>query len=312
LSNGYENGYDTTPMDIDDDQNQTQNQNQNQTQNDDENAYPSPEQLPSPIVVTTGPSEGTQVEKVNDLSTDTTFLELSNDPSSTGTVLLQCEFHPQDPTILAAAGTDALARMWRLSRMTPDSGSDSPGKPIFISHTNLLDDNVSPASTTVTGISWSPDGSSIAVASEPIDDGTAKVEFWYSDGKSFASFNQFDSPIICLRWNMSSTGCLALSPLNEGRSTSVTFMSPTMGTSAQFILPEHSLIDQPLDAAWTSDEDFFLCGGEIIQAFKLVDNVISTIGQRLESRQGDSLSKTTYDWRSRLMATASDSGTIDV
>jgi transducin (beta)-like 1 len=306
LSNGYENGFDPTAMDIDDDQ----NQNQNQNQNGDENAYPSPEQLPSPVVATTGPSEGTQIDKVSDLSTDTTFLELSNDPSSSGTVLLQCEFHPQDPTLLAAAGTDALARMWRLSRTVQDPGSDSPGKPIFVSHNNLLDDNVSATSTTVTGISWSPDGSSIAVASDP-DDGTAKVEFWYSDGKSFASFNQFDSPITCLRWNPSSTGCLALSPLNEGRSTSITIMSPTMGVSAQFSLPHHSLDDQLLDVAWTPDDEFFLCGGDTLQAFKFVDNTISP-GQKLEVPGGHVLSKITYDWRSRMVATASDSGTIDV
>ena len=51
-------------------------------QNGDENAYPSPEQLPSPVVATIGPEQGTQVEKVNELSTETIFLELSEDPSS--------------------------------------------------------------------------------------------------------------------------------------------------------------------------------------------------------------------------------------
>lgn len=307
LSNGYESEFEPTPMDVDDDQ----NQNQNQAQNGDENAYPSPEQLPSPVVATTGPSEGTQVEKVNDLSTDTNFLELAIDPSSNGTVLLQCEFHPQDPTILAAAGTDALARMWRLSRTMQESGSESPGKPIFVSHNNLLDDNISPASTTVTGVSWSSDGFSIAVASEPTDDSTAKVEFWTSDGKSFASFNQFDSPIICLRWNPNSTACLTLSPINEGRSTSITVMSPTMGTSAQISLPHHSLVDQSLDVAWTTNEEFFLCGGDILQGFKLADGVI-TADQKLETRDSDALSKVTYDWRSRMIATTSDSGTIDI
>src|SRR6185437_12489555 len=99
LSNGYENGFDATPMDIDDDQ------------NGDENAYPSPEQLPSPVVATNGPEQGTQVDKVNDLTTEEIFLELSEDPTARNAVLLQCEFNPRDPMILAAAGTDALARM---------------------------------------------------------------------------------------------------------------------------------------------------------------------------------------------------------
>lgn len=313
LSNGYENVFETTAMDVDDEPNQTLNQNQaqNHTQNGDENPYPSPEQLPSPVAITAGPSEGTQVERVHNLSGDTTFLELSNDPSSASTVLLQCEFNPQDPTILAAAGTDALARMWTLSRMDPDSGSDSPGKPIFAPHRNLLDDNVSPASVTVTGVSWSPDGTVIAVASEPTDDSSAKVEFWTRHGESVVAFNQFDSPIICHRWNTTSTNCLVLSPLNEGRNTSITVMSPNMGSSIQYTLLDHSLLNQPLDAAWINSEEFVLCGGDILQSFKIETNVIQA-GQKFNTQEGDALSKITYDGRSRMIATANDSGTIHV
>lgn len=313
LINGYENGFEPTPMDVDDDpnQNQDQNQNQNHHQTGDENPYPSPEQLPSPVAITAGPSEGTQVERVQDLSRDTTFLELSNDPSSTSTVLLQCEFNPQDPTILAAAGTDALARMWTLSCTDPDSADSDAGKPIFAPHRNLLDDNVSPASITVTGVSWSPDGATIAVASEPTDDGTAKVEFWTRHGESVVAFNQFDSPIICHRWNPTSTLCLVLSPIDNQRSTSITVMNPNMGTSIQYTLHNHCLINQPLEAAWTNGEEFVLCGGDVIQNCKLENGAI-TLGQKLETRQGDSLSKVTYDSRSRMIAAASDSGTIHV
>jgi len=279
-------------------------------QNGDEHAYPSPEQVPSPIMVTNGPSEGTQVDKVIDLSSEATFLELSNDPSSSGTILLHCEFNPSDATILAAAGTDALARMWRLSRTMPDSDSDSPGKPVFISYNNLLDESV-PPTTTATGLSWSPDGSLIAVASEPVYEGTSKVEFWSADGKSFTSYNQFDSPILCLQWNLTNTACLSLSPHNEGRGTTIAIMIPTMGESVQFILPHRALLEQPLDAAWVTEEEFFVCGGDVLQGFIFTNNTIS-LGRKFETRENDGLSKVTYDWRSRLLATASDSGTIDV
>jgi len=298
LSNGYENGFDTTPMDVDDDA------------NGDENAYPSPEQLPSPVVATVGPEQGTQVEKVNELSAETTFLELSDDPSSRNAILLQCEFNPQDPSILAAAGTDALARMWTLSRTMPDLGSDSPGKPVFAPHHNLLDDNV-PSTTTATGLAWSSDGENIAVSSEPLDDGTAKVEFWRKDGALSASVNTFDSPVICLRWNLHNSACLALSPQNEGRGTQITVMYPSYDESVQFSLPRHALLDQALDAAWISEEEFLICGGEFLQAFQCVEGAIVQ-GRQYETREGDTLSRITYDWCSRLVATASDSGTIDV
>jgi hypothetical protein len=301
LSNGYENGFESTPMDVDDDQ------------NGDENAYPSPEQVPSPVVVTVGPEQGTQVDKVHELSTETTFLELSDDPSSRNAVLLQCEFNPRDPAILAAAGTDALARMWTLSRMMPDSGSESPRKPVFASAHNLLDESA-PSSTTASGLSWSPDGTYVAVSSEPpddVNDGNSKVVFWNTNAVSFAEFNSFESPIICLRWNPSNTACLAISPQDSTRSTLITVMFPSTLTSMSYSLPNHVLEQQPLDAAWTSNDEFFICGGDVLQAFHCTEGSLSP-GRKYETREGDTLSRLSYDWRSRLLATASESGTIHV
>jgi hypothetical protein len=297
LSNGYD-GFEPTPMEVDDDQ------------NGDENAYPSPEQAPSPVIVTIGPEQGTQVDKVHELSTETTFLELSDDPSSRNAVLLQCEFNPRDPTILAAAGTDALARMWTLSRILPDPGSESPRKPVFASAHNLLDDSA-PSTTTATGLSWSSDGQYIAVSSEPQDEGNAKVEFWDKNAASFAEFNSFESPIMCLRWNLANTACLAISPQDEGRGTLLTVMLPNRVTSLSYSLPNHSLDQQVLDAVWTGNDEFFICGGTLLVAYHCTEEAISQV-RKYETRDNDTLSKITYDWRSGLVATANDSGMIDV
>lgn len=301
LSNGYENGFEPTPMDVDDDQ------------NGDENAYPSPEQVPSPVIVTVGPEQGTQVDKVHELSTETTFLELSDDPSSRNAVLLQCEFNPRDPTILAAAGTDALARMWTLSRNIPDSGSESPRKPVFASAHNLLDESA-PTTTVASGLSWSSDGNYIALSSEPQDegnDGNSKVEFWDTNAVSFAEYNSFESPIICLRWNLANTACLAISPQDEGRGTLLTVMFPNTLTSVSFSLPNLVLSEQTLDATWTSNDEFFICGGDLLQAYHCTEQDLMA-GRRYNTRENDTLSKITYDWHSRLLATANDSGMIDV
>jgi WD40 repeat protein len=296
LSNGYENGFDPNAMDVDEEQ------------NGDENAYPSPEQLPSPVV-TIGAEQGTQLDKVHELSAETTFLELSDDPSSKSTVLLHCEFNPRDPTILAAAGTDALARMWTLARVMPDTGSDSPGKLVFAPHHNLLDENT-PASTTVTALSWSSDGLNIALSSEPTDDSTAKVEFWHSDGSKYTSFNCFESPVICLHWNPSNTVCLGLSPQSGDKGTKITVMKPTMEEHEVYVLSDHMLSEQPLEAVWTSDDEFVLCGGDMLQSFQFLERVIP--GRKYETPDSEGLSKVAYDWRSRLLATASDIGNIHI
>jgi transducin (beta)-like 1 len=298
LSNGYENGFDTTPMDVDDDQ------------NGDENAYPSPEQLPSPVVATVGPEQGTQIDKVNELSTETVFLELSDDQASRNAVLLQCEWNPRDPKILAAAGTDALARMWTLERTAADSNPNAHGKPLFQAHHNLLSGSVSP-STTVTGLAWSSDGASLAMSSEPIDDGTSKVEFWSVQATLSATFSTFESPIICLRWNPSNTKCMSISPDNGGTETVITIMTPTSEEAVKYTLPRHNLHEQILDAVWVSNEDFVICGGDLLQRLHFEDSVISQT-RKFETREAHGLAKISYDWRSELLATASETGTIDV
>jgi len=314
LSNGtavYENnnGFDSNAMDVDDEMN-----------NGDENAYPSPEQAETPIItttttITTGPTTGTQVDKVHELNSETTFLDLSDDPArNANTVLLQCEFNPRDPTLLAAAGTDALARMWTLSRASaahdPAAAPESPRKPKFAAHHNLLEENM-PSSTTTTGLSWSADGTTIAVSSEPNDDGVAKVEFWNTDGIQLASYNTFESPIICLKWNTDNTACLTISPGNEGRSTVITVMQPSATDSIMYQLPNHSLSEQILDVAWTAPDVFVVCGGDMLKAYQITDNVINPV-KKFETKDGSALSKVVFDRRTELLATASDVGTIDV
>ncbi|KUJ18272.1 WD40 repeat-like protein [Mollisia scopiformis] len=300
LSNGYENGFDATPMDIDEEQNA------------DENAYPSPEQLPSPAVATNGPEQGTQMEKTDDLSQRTNFLELSEDPSTNNTVVLHCEFNPRNPMILAAAGTDALARLWTLSSPKPDTCSDSPEKPVSADFTPLLDSNT-PSSITITSLSWSSDGSTIALASEPTDEGTAKIEFYAIDGLLIHSFSAFDSPVVCLRWNPSNTACLAISPQDELRGCLFTVMCLASGERVTFSLPNHVLHDQYLDAAWITDDEFAVCGGTILRTFSYFqgEKKISPL-RAFDTRPEDTFSKVIYDSHSHRLATASESGTVDV
>lgn len=299
LSNGYENGFDSTPkspMDVDEEP------------NGDGNAYPSPEQLPSPAVVTIGPEKGTQMDKVTDLSASTTFVDLSvsDDSSSRNTILLQCEFNPRDPMVLAAAGTDALARMWNLPRATAEL--DELSSSTALSQHNLLSEGLSP-NTIATGLSWAPDGYSIAVASEPLEGEHSRVEVWHVDGTSIAIFEAFESPIIALRWNLSSSLLLTISP--DGQGTVINILSPATHDTLQHRLPDHYLMDQPLDATWTSNDEFVLCAGNILMAFTCIEGVITQV-RKYETRESHGLSKVAFDMPSRLLATATETGTIDV
>ncbi|KAA8565302.1 hypothetical protein EYC84_011024 [Monilinia fructicola] len=260
-------------------------------------AYPSPEQLPSPIVVTNGPEKGTQIDKVSELSTETIYLDLLDDNSSKSTVLLHCEWNPRIPKILAAAGTDSLARMWDLSRTVADQTNGthpfpSPlglnGNDRFPPCAHLLEP-LAPPDTYVNALTWSSDGRYILVASES-PELFSNVAVWSEKGQQLHTSAPSATSVISLKWNFSNT--LFLSVSTEGRDTTGTVFTITSMTdfrTIQHVLPHHNVAEHPLEAVWTSDEDFVF-----------------------ETREDHQLSKITYDPISRLLATGSENGVIDI
>ncbi|UNI20106.1 hypothetical protein JDV02_006229 [Purpureocillium takamizusanense] len=333
LSNGYDNGPDaaplatatttttaTTPMDVDhpphalDDQ-----QNQDNATN---HAYPSPlegEQLPPPVPQTEGPEQGTQVDKVEELSPLTSFIRLTDDdqeaaadttpsPSPAGSenapVLLQCEWNPKDPSVLAAAGTDALARVWTVSRAT----ALEPGHDHVSPQAHSLIDENAPKATTVTALSWTSDGSAIAVAT---DTGSqCSVNIWSPDGILGQTLEVTDGPVIKLTWNPANTALLAIYPAKGGGAVVSVFLIPAEIT-VTYQLPGHDIAATPLDGAWTSDSDFLLCGGDLLLCLRCVDMKIVQV-RKFETKDDDSFTQVLFDWRSKLAATASDKGSLDV
>jgi len=117
--------------------------------------------------------------------------------------------------------------------------------------------------------------------------------------------------VICLRWNFENTACLAISPGNEGAITIVTVMFPTSATHRQYTLTTHSLADQVLDAAWTQNDVFVLCGGDMLKAYQCSEDEISPV-KKFETREGHALSRVVFDEKAKLLATASETGSIDV
>jgi transducin (beta)-like 1 len=304
LSNGYENGAGaataTTPMDVDDHQ--------------DNHAYPSPlegEQATTPIVRTDGPEQGTQVDKVEELSHDTTFIRLVDDAhasdSSSATspagaesapILLQCEWNPRDPSILAAAGTDALARVWTV----PESGQDHVSPQV-----HSLVDPKTPKSTTVTALSWTSDGSTIAVATDCGSQAAIKV--CSANGEHVLSIEVPEPPVVKLSWNPSNKALLAISPSKGG--ALVTVYSMNGAPPLSHFMAGHDIGASPLDSAWTGDSEFLLCGGDLLVCLQCTDSAITQI-KALETKEDDSFTQVLFDWRSKLVATSSDKGALDL
>lgn len=300
-----------TPMDLD-----------NQTDN---HAYPSPydggEQASEPIARTDGPEQGTQVDKVEELSAVTTFIRLNEDdhaqaqgsetsPSSPASanldnapILLHCEWNPKDPSILAAAGTDALARVWTVSRVTPnDPGQDHVPSRVV----SLLEPDIS-RDTTVTALSWTPDGTSIAIATDSKN--KAAISLWGADGTHLQNMEISEPPIVKLSWNPCNTALLAISP-DKGGALITVYYAPS-GNSICHFLPGHDIAATPLDAAWTSETEFLLSGGDLLLSLLCTDSSI-TVLRNFETKEDDSFTQVLFDPRSKLAATSSDRGTLHV
>lgn len=322
LSNGYENGADaaTTAMDID------------HHDADNNHAYPSPlerEQAQSPLPRTQGPDQGTQLDKVDVLTHQTVFLRLGRDDASGSSTLppaaadtqaqasenpmvLQCVWNPQDPSLLAASGTDALARVWTVSRGTAtDDPLSDPGH--VDDHTrpfrNLFDDDL-PRSTVVSAIAWSNNGKSIALAAEMSKE-TARICILGIDGTGMQRTDGIEPPVIKLLWSPDDSYVVGIGPEKGG--TLLTVLWSSKNQSVSHLVPEHDLYAFcEMDATWISNTEFVVCGGDTLKCLQVTEQGIAPGTRQFNSGQDEAFLRVQYDPHTKLLATASEKGTIDV
>lgn len=330
----------TSPMDVD-------------HQQSDNHAYPSPlegEQAPTPAPRTEGPDHATQIEKVEELGPKTIYLRLAPDesssaPSGPGSVaatpttadashlrahqqnhnpiLLQCEWNPKDPTRLAAAGTDALARVWTVSRATgPEQAQvadhvvdrEDPNCP----NINLVNNDDIPPNSKVTAFSWAFDGKRIAVATE--DDQTARIGLCNLQGSVEHHWEGFETPVVKLRCNPVNRTILSISPSaaknasNQPDGWIVSVMSSLTGTGpVEYRLSGHDVfLDEP-DVTWMNGTDFLLCVGTKLVQLRCAGDSITQV-REFATRPDDPLTAVQYDGNqeSGYIAAATSSGHIDV
>lgn len=312
LSNGYENGADSasTPMEID----------HHHAENN--HAYPSPlegEQAASPLPRTDGPSRGTQVDKVQDLTQDTVFLRLGADESaeaSENPIVLISRWNPKDPSILATGGTDRLARIWTLLRgaaPAPDSGPLSSHVDTSSRYFTHLAQDLDPIAT-VMSMAWSANGQLLALGIEV--NNKARLGVWAADGTNISKFDDLDSPITNVCWSPNDEYLLSISPdiskgiSNAGTLIHISSLNPSFVNSISYQL-DYPLHECPVDATWISESDFLLGGANLLAAFRCVNGEILP-GKVFETRKDERFTFVKYDRRSNTVATATEAGFIDV
>ena len=177
------------------------------------------------------------------------------------------------------------------------------GQPPF---EDLMDKDL-PPTTTVTAMAWSLDGQAIAVATET--NGRARISIWAPDGTHLQRLAVAEPPVIKLGWNPSNLALLGIAP--DHRGTLVTVFASQDSSSAPYLLRDHDLQESPLDVVWISDSDFVLCGGDRLLSLHWTGDEVVLI-RKFETQKDDALSNVQYDAASRLIATASEKGIIDV
>lgn len=320
LSNGYENGADSgaAPMEIDQRPDTTNH-----------HAYPSPlegEQAESPLLRTEGPSRGTQVEKAHDLTQNTVFLQLGaadgaadHEAAAESPLVLLCEWNPRDPLVLATAGTDALARIWTLPyrEASPSDAQSNSADPSHVDGiTNrpaisIVDDDL-PKNATISAMAWSSNGELIAVAA---DLGLkSRVSIYSVEGTSLHRVDGLDSPVTNLCWSPNGSLLLSICPdVSKGLASPGTLIhisSPSLANSMSHHLA-HDLRTDTLDTTWISETEFILCGGDLLVSFRCTENGIVQ-GREFKTGKDERFTLVEFDWRSKLVATASEKGFIDV
>ncbi|CCC10972.1 unnamed protein product [Sordaria macrospora k-hell] len=336
LSNGNENGNGaetaTTPMEIDSHPDNNSNNNSSSSNVNNNHAYPSPlegEQAASPPPRTEGPEKATQTEEPLDLTRATVFLRMGADESTeselstsqdqmtenpiASPLALFCEWNPSNPSILAVAGTEALARLWTVSR------GDAPVADIPAGH---VDDHTAPftldssfsslteqdvlKSSTVSSLAWNADGTAIALA---VDHGRkSRVSIWDVNGSPIHRFDGVDPPVIKLRWSPNKDLLLGVSL--DSRGIMVTVFSLSTANSASHLV-ERTLDDSVLDVCWVSETEFVICGGDCLVALRCGEKGIEP-GREFNTGKDESFSQIKYDAKTGLIATATEKGVIHI
>ncbi|CAO1604647.1 hypothetical protein XANCAGTX0491_008190 [Xanthoria calcicola] len=196
------------------------------------------------MILTNGPSVGVQSDKVADLGPETSVLTV---PQRN---VLHTAWSPTDPLLLAAAG-DALCRIWTLPK-----SSDAPPTP-NCQYVDILEQG---DESSVTAMSWSPDGEILALATRSDDtDQAGEVSLWSKHGKSRDNLTATQDMLIAFRWNPAGTHLLGITSSGTGSSALTVW-----DIQSSQAIPAFPLDQIATDAAWYDDHKFLVCGHSLV------------------------------------------------
>ena len=212
------------------------------------------------LTLTNGHSVGVQSEWVTELGPETIILALPDKN------VMHTTWNPRDAAVLATGG-HPLCRIWTIPPALPPTADPSRSHgpnpngypyPDGMPYVDMFD--VSAEVSMVTTMAWAPDGGTLAVATRDDQAECAgAVSLWSKDGKSLDDLPSAPDMVLKFRWNPSGTYLLGLIASAQGRSALVVW-DLRIGHALDPFELDHAVID----AAWSSDRQFTVCGHHIV------------------------------------------------
>ena len=256
--------------------------------------------------LTNGESVGVQSDKVRELGPETSLLGVPDKN------VMHTAWNPRDPRILATGG-EALCRIWTVltktsgNHLSPASARDTKPEqqqqqqqPQYVDTLDPSDDSV------VTAMAWSPDGKILVVATRSdTSDWTGAVSLCDKNGKSVDELPTAQDMVLIFRWNPSGTHILGITSTGRGSSALVVW-----DTRSSDALPPFQLDDVVTDAAWSDDQQFTICGHNIMVTMTVDAHGIVALHNRNEPEKFQNWTHIRFDPTSHTTAVAAEESAI--
>ena len=254
-----------------------------------------PEQARMTPTLNNGQSVGGQSDKVTELASETTLVNFQY-----GKHVIHTAWNPQDPGILAIAG-EALCRIWNLAKRPPTSDDSPPGE---------FHDLLEPSETAlVTTIAWSPDGETLAMATQDTQKTTmlqiGLVSLFTKGGMSIDELHYTGDGVITFKWNP--TGEFLLGIISSGASESTLRVWNVRESDIKSYLRLDGVVR---DAAWIGKTEFVICGHDIIRYFNFDGQHIILGRDCSEDKRKHNWSHIRYDIATNTTAIAAEEESI--
>ena len=259
---------------------------------------------------TPGISVAIQVDKVGDVGAETARV------LDVGTAsVLHANWHPHDPSLLLTAGTDALCRIWKISRNASSRDINGHGQEEngHGPQTPFVELNVDGSdSTYITALQWNPDGDIIAIAPREFDqEGNGTVAILSKANGYIDVVPVGSDPLVCLRWTPRGSHLLGVSSSMESQNSDIFIWNVASGGQLDVLTVDGIVID----AVWISDDAFALCVGPCINQYRISNQraiPFASASSPSGTSEGDAFQVMRWDKFSRTIAVGSENGDVHV